>query len=113
IKLRGRDRSVDRFWQQCESRFLVGECVMEPALGLIKRRREGLGLSLQELADTVGVSKSFLSRIESGERSLSDSQAAALAQVLGAPSELLLLESGRLPADVQGAIDADAAGVTS
>jgi DNA modification methylase/DNA-binding XRE family transcriptional regulator/uncharacterized C2H2 Zn-finger protein len=86
---------------------------MESAPGLIKRRREGLGLSLQELADQVGVSKSFLSRIESGERSLSDSQAAGLAQVLGAPSELLLLESGRLPADVQGAIHADAAGVTS
>lgn len=86
---------------------------MEPAPGLIKRRREGLGLSLQELADKVSVSKSFLSRIESGERSLSDSQAAALAHVLGAPAELLLLESGRLPADVQGAIDADAVGVTS
>lgn len=48
---------------------------MESATGLIKRRREGLGLSLQELAEKVGVSKSYLSRIESGERSLNDGQA--------------------------------------
>lgn len=86
---------------------------MDATQGLIKRRREGLKWSLQELADKVGVSKSFLSRIESGERSLSDDQASLLANVLGAPAELLLLESGRLPADIQVAIETDAAGVTS
>ena len=60
---------------------------MDATQGLIKRRREGLKWSLQELADKVGVSKSFLSRIESGERSLSDDQASLLANVLGAPAE--------------------------
>lgn len=80
---------------------------------LIKRRREALGWSLQDLADRAGVSKSYLSRIESGERSLTDEQAAVLGGVLGAPAELLLLESGRLPADVQDAIETDAAGVTT
>ncbi|WP_292437250.1 DNA methyltransferase [Mesorhizobium sp.] len=86
---------------------------MEPIGGLIKRRREAMGLSQQALADQIDVSKSYLSRIESGERSLTDDQAKLLGQMLGAPSELLLLESGRLPADVQGAIAADAAGVTT
>ncbi|WP_164892386.1 helix-turn-helix transcriptional regulator, partial [Mesorhizobium sp. M5C.F.Ca.IN.020.32.2.1] len=86
---------------------------MEPIGGLIKRRREAMGLSQQALADQIDVSKSYLSRIESGERSLTDDQANLLGQMLGAPPELLLLESGRLPADVQGAIAADAAGVTT
>ena len=86
---------------------------MEPAAGLIKRRREAMGLSQQDLADAVGLSKSYLSRIESGERGLTDDQAGSLGIALGAPAELLLLESGRLPADVQDAIAADAAGVTT
>lgn len=86
---------------------------MEATTGLIKRRREMLGWSLQELAEKVGVSKSYLSRIESGDRSLTEGQAKLLASVLGAPADLLLLESGRLPADVQDAIEADAAGVTT
>lgn len=86
---------------------------MEATTGLIKRRREMLGWSLQELANKVGVSKSYLSRIESGDRSLTEGQAKLLALMLGAPADLLLLESGRLPADVQDAIEADAAGVTT
>ena len=86
---------------------------MEPMAGLIKRRREGLGLSLQDLADKVGVHKSYLSRVESGERPLTEEQAKILEGVLGPPADLLLLESNRLPADVQDAIAADAAGVTT
>jgi DNA modification methylase/transcriptional regulator with XRE-family HTH domain len=72
-----------------------------------------MGLSLQDLADRVELSKSYLSRVESCERTLTEEQAKLLGQALGAPPELLLLESGRLPADVQDAIAADAAGVTT
>jgi len=81
--------------------------------GLIRRRREALGWSQQELADRINVSKSYLSRVESGERSLNDEQADLLASALGVPGELLLLESGRLPSDVQAAIEADAAGAAT
>lgn len=72
-----------------------------------------MGLSLQDLSEEVGLSKSFLSRVESGERGLTVAQANELGTVLGAPPELLLLESGRFPSDVQQAIGNDAAGVTS
>lgn len=86
---------------------------MDPTAGLIKRRREGLGLSLQDLAAAVALSKSYLSRIENGDRALTDEQARSLEGVLGVPAEMLLLESGRLPADVQDAITSDAAAVTT
>lgn len=82
---------------------------MKTPASLIKRRREALGWSLTDLAGKMGVDKSFLSRVEKGERSLSEAQAALLAGLLAVPGDLLLLESGRLPADVQDAIDADAA----
>lgn len=81
--------------------------------GLIKRRREMMGFSLQDLAKLVGLSKSYLSRVENGERALTDEQARSLGEALGAPPELLSLESGRLPADVHDAIASDAAGVTT
>lgn len=81
---------------------------MNATASLIKRRREALNWSLTDLADKVGVDKSFLSRVENGERSPSDEQAQKLGQILGVPAELLLLDSGRLPAEVQGAINADA-----
>ncbi|WP_312596391.1 DNA methyltransferase [Brevundimonas sp.] len=75
----------------------------------IKKRREAMGLTVTDLAGKLGVDKSFISRVEAGERSLSDAQSQALAAVLNVPADLLLLESGKLPADVQGAIDADTA----
>jgi len=85
---------------------------MKPPKSLIKRRREAIDLSLQDLASQVGLSKSYLSRVETGERALTDSQAEALGHALGVPPDLLSLESGRLPADVQ-ALVADATEVTT
>lgn len=75
----------------------------------IKKRREAMGLTVTDLAGKLGLDKSFISRVEAGERSLSDVQSQALAAVLNVPADLLLLESGKLPADVQGAINADTA----
>jgi hypothetical protein len=51
--------------------------------------------------------------MESGKRGISDEQIAKLSQVLELPSELLALGAGRLPQDVQGALEADAAGVVA
>ncbi|MGH8787408.1 MAG: DNA methyltransferase [Cupriavidus necator] len=79
----------------------------------IRSRREALGLSQSELADSLGLTKSHLSLVESGKRGISEQQIATLSRVLGLPSELLALGTGRLPQDVQGALDADAAGVVA
>lgn len=79
----------------------------------IKVRRAALGLTQQDVADRLGLTKSHVSHIEHGRRVVTDSQASSLAEMLGMPADLVLLSSGRLPKDVQGAIEADAAGVAA
>lgn len=79
----------------------------------IRSRREALGLSQTEVATSLGVTKSHLSLIESGKRGLSDDQIATLSMTLGLPTELLALGAGRLPQDVKGALESDAAGVVA
>lgn len=79
----------------------------------IKARRKSHGLSLDDLGDRLGVTKSFMSYVESDERALTEEQAEALSPILGLPVDLLLLSSGRLPLDVRRAISEDAAEVTA
>lgn len=79
----------------------------------IRSRREALGLTLDDVAGRVGVTRSYLSRIETGKRAATEEQATALAEMLAMPVELVLIECGRLPSDVQGTIATDAAGVTA
>src|SRR5437016_1775963 len=75
----------------------------------VRSRREEIGLSQTDLAKALGVSKSMLSHIEAGKRQPTEEQVAQLATVLRMPSDLLLLGSGRMPADVRSAFDANAA----
>lgn len=79
----------------------------------IKSRRKSLKMSLEYLGEKLGVSKSFMSYVESGERSLSEEQALILSDIVGIPSDLLLLSAGRLPTDIRAAISSDAAEVTA
>jgi transcriptional regulator with XRE-family HTH domain/16S rRNA G966 N2-methylase RsmD len=79
----------------------------------IKARRKALGLSLDEVSTALGVSKAYMSYIESGERSLTESQAEKLSAIVGIPSDLLLLSAGRLPSDVRQFVDTDAAAITA
>ena len=79
----------------------------------IRSRREALNLSLSELGQRLGVTKSYMSLIETGKRPITTDQATVLSEVLGLPSELVLIGSGRLPSDVQAAITVDAAEVTT
>jgi len=79
----------------------------------IRARREALGLTLEQVAQRLTVDKSYLSRIETGQRPATDDQAKDLAEILVMPVELVLLECGRLPSDVRCAIETDAAGVTA
>lgn len=79
----------------------------------IRKRREAMGISQAALAAQIGVDKSFLSFVESGKRIPSEEHVSQLSEVLGLPAELLLLQAGRLPKDVQLAIDDDATAVAA
>ncbi|WP_416050072.1 DNA methyltransferase [Cupriavidus basilensis] len=81
--------------------------------GTVKARRKAIGLSLEEMGALLGVSKAYMSYVESDERPLTEEQAGAISKILGIPSDLLLLSSGRLPGDVRKAISSDAAAVTA
>lgn len=79
----------------------------------IKARRKSIGLSLEEVGLALGVSKAYMSYVESDERSLTEPQAQKLSAIVGIPSDLLLLSAGRLPNDVRQIVDTDAASVTA
>lgn len=79
----------------------------------IKARRKSLGLSLESVGTSLGVSKAYMSYVESDERCLTEPQALKLASIIGIPSDLLLLSAGRLPTDVRQVVDTDAATVTA
>src|SRR4051812_11267457 len=73
--------------------------------GAIRARREQIGLSQVELAQKLGVTKSFLSHIEAGKRQPTESQIGILADSLRLPPELLVLGAGRMPDDLRGALE--------
>ena len=79
----------------------------------IRKRREAMGISQAALATQIGVDKSFLSLVESGKRTPTEEHISDLSSILGLPTELLLLQAGRLPKDVQHAIDDDATAVAA
>ena len=74
----------------------------------IRRRREQLGLSQAEVAATLGVSKSYLSLVETGKRSLAVDQVKILSASLHMPEDLLILGAGRLPDDINRIIETEA-----
>jgi DNA modification methylase/DNA-binding XRE family transcriptional regulator/DNA-directed RNA polymerase subunit RPC12/RpoP len=75
----------------------------------LRSRREALGLSQTQLARTLGVTKSLLSLIENGKRQPTKEQVSLLAKTLRFPPDLLLLDVGRLPDDIHGAFQTNAA----
>lgn len=81
----------------------------KPPHSALRSRREALGLSQTQLAAKLGVTKSLLSLIENRKRQPTKSQISVLAKTLRIPPDLLLLGAGRLPDDIRGAFQANAA----
>ena len=71
---------------------------------LIRTRRSELGFALSALADQLHVSKSYVSMLESGDRTPADEQFEPLARVLEMPADLLRVAAGKLPPDVSSAL---------
>ena len=79
----------------------------------VRHRRKALGMSQTALAATIGVDKSYLSLVESGKRTPTAEQVSNLSLALGLPPEILLLQAGHFPKDIQGAIEKDATAVAA
>lgn len=71
---------------------------------LLRDRRQEKGMTLTSLAGALGITKSYLSMLESGQRHPTDEQFEALAIALEVPADVLRVAAGRLPPDVASAV---------
>ncbi len=60
---------------------------------IVRRRREALGISQEELADRCGLHRTYVSMIERGIKSASLRSLLALSRALSRPPHLLLKET--------------------
>jgi transcriptional regulator with XRE-family HTH domain len=67
---------------------------------LLRRMRVERGHSLRTAAKDLGVDPSYLSRVESGARSVSEGFEARVSNYYGLDRDLLDLAAGRAPADI-------------
>ena len=79
----------------------------------VREQREGLGLNQRTLAEQLGVSSGFLSRVESDDKRLSAEALLRLAGVLGVDPTVVQLRSGVVPAPLSARIAADPEGFLS
>lgn len=73
---------------------------------LLRARRQEMGLTLACVAEELGVTKSYVSMLESSQRQPPDGQFDALARALEIPADMLRVAAGRLPPDVATALAA-------
>lgn len=79
----------------------------EPLGHRIKKERLALGMTQRDLADAVGITVPYISKIESCKETPTDEKLVTIAQVLGLNADELILAAGRMPADVMDRLAAD------
>ena len=67
---------------------------------LLRRLREDRGESLRGTAEALGVAPSYLSRVERGERPITEQMRPRLARYYNVEEDLIALASGEVPGDV-------------
>lgn len=70
------------------------------AAGLLRELRERQGRSLRAAADDLGVAASHLSRLERGERKMSEGLGERVADYYGVDADVVMIAEGRIPEDV-------------
>jgi GTP cyclohydrolase I len=73
----------------------------EPFGNWLRMQRAGRNYSQHEFADLLGISAAHLSRVESGEKRLSEHAAGRAAELLGADPDEVLIRAGVVTATVQ------------
>lgn len=69
----------------------MSEPTLESAGEVVRALRREADISLREMAEKLGWDKSRLSRIENNESKLSSSAISEIAEILGKPTELVLV----------------------
>lgn len=73
----------------------------------IKQERLALGMTQRELANAVGITVPYMSKIEADKETPTDEKILKVAEVLGLNPDELILAAGRMPADVMDRLAAD------
>ncbi|MDP1820034.1 MAG: helix-turn-helix transcriptional regulator [Acidimicrobiales bacterium] len=73
----------------------------------IKQERLRHGMTQRDLAQKVGITVPYMSKIEAGKETPTEDKLAKLAQVLGMNPDELILAAGRMPTDVMNRLAAD------
>jgi transcriptional regulator with XRE-family HTH domain len=67
---------------------------------LLRALREETGRGLRQTANDLGVTPSYLSRVERGERSTNEELTKRVADYYGVDEEVIRLQSGQIPEDI-------------
>ncbi|MEX2547287.1 MAG: helix-turn-helix transcriptional regulator [Chloroflexota bacterium] len=73
----------------------------------IKKERLARGMTQRDLADAVGITVPYMSKIEAGKETPTDEKIKKIAEVLRLNPDELILAAGRMPADVMDRLAAD------
>jgi transcriptional regulator with XRE-family HTH domain len=73
----------------------------------IKQERLKRGLTQRELADAVGITVPYMSKIEANRETPTDEKLVRVAEVLRLNADELILAAGRMPSDVMDRLTAD------
>lgn len=73
----------------------------------IKQKRLSLGMTQRELAESVGISVPYASKIEADKETPTDEKIRKVAKVLQLDADELILTAGRVPSDVMHLLAAD------
>jgi transcriptional regulator with XRE-family HTH domain len=81
--------------------IMMSETEKQPSLrfgAVLRRHRQGAGLTITQLALRIGRTQSYVSQLESGAlHPPDDDMLSKIARVLGTDEERLIIEAGRLP----------------
>lgn len=82
---------------------------MEPvSLGQrIKKERLALGMTQRDLAEAIGITVPYMSKIEASKETPTDEKLVRIAEILRLDSDELILAAGRIPSDVRDRLAAD------
>jgi transcriptional regulator with XRE-family HTH domain len=75
----------------------------------IKKRRLGLGMTQRQLAEAVGITVPYMSKIEAGRETPTEEKIRKVATALRLDPDELILAAGRVPGDVMDLLAADPA----
>lgn len=92
---------------QLRNSYHTGGMAPDPLGQRIKKERLALGMTQRDLADAVGITVPYMSKIEAGKETPTDEKIMKIAEVLRLNPDELILAAGRMPADVMDRLAAD------